>query len=162
MLRPPLPAESSSLIALAVSTGLFSPGDARALLGETLDTFHAGHLGEGHSILVWADGPSSEALGWAYFAPDAHAEGIWNLWWIGVAPSHHGRGVGEGLLRAVEERVKGASGRLLVIETSALPALARARRFYERCGYERCGQVPDFYAEGDAKVIFARRMIHGE
>lgn len=158
MLRPPLPSESSVLVALAVSTGLFSPHEARSLLGDTLDAFHAGQLGDGHTVGVWTDGSSSTPLGWTYFAPDMHADAVWNLWWIGVAPSHHGQGVGEALLRAVEGQVREADGRLLVVETSALAALARARRFYERCGYARCGEVPDFYAEGDAKVIFARRM----
>ena len=158
MLRPPLAFETPALVALAVSTELFQPHEAQALLGETLDAFHAGQLGEGHSVGVWDEGQDRTALGWTYFAPDAHADGVWNVWWIGVAPSHHGRGVGRALLGAVEARVQAAGGRLLVIETSALPALARTRRFYERCGYAVCGRVPDFYADGDAKVIFAKRV----
>ncbi len=158
MLRSPLSSETPALVALGVSTGLFQPHEARALLGDTLDAFHAGKLGDGHSVEVWADAVDQGPLGWTYFAPDAHADGVWNLWWIGVAPSQQGRGVGAALLGAIEARVRAGGGRLLVVETSALPALARTRRFYERCGYAVCGQVPDFYADGDGKVIFARRV----
>lgn len=145
------------MIALAVSIGLFSPHEAQALLGDTLDAFHAERLGEGHTVGVWDDG-SGAPLGWTYFARDEHADGIWNLWWIGVAPRHQGQGAGEALLGAVEAQVRAARGRLLVVETSALPALARTRRFYERSGYTACGHVPDFYADGDAKVIFCKRV----
>lgn len=158
MLRAPLPSETPALVALGISTGLFSADEAQALLGDTLDAFHAGQLGSGHAVGVWADDASPGPLGWTYFAPDDHAEGVWNLWWIGVLPSHHGAGVGQALMGAVEERVRDAGGRVLVVETSALPALARTRRFYQQRGYTECGAVPDFYADGDAKVIFARRV----
>ena len=62
------------------------------------------------------------------------------------------------MLAHVEESVVRAGGRLLVIETSDSDALARARRFYARAGYEDCGRIPHFYAENEAKVIFARRL----
>lgn len=59
---------------------------------------------------------------------------------------------------AVEREVRARGGRLLIIETSALPPTARARRFYERRGYAACGRIPDFYGDGDDKVIYAARM----
>ncbi len=83
---------------------------------------------------------------------------MWDLWWIGAAPAHHGQGIGDALLRSVESEVSTRGGRILVIETSALPPTARARRFYEKHGYSACGRVPDFYADGDDKVIYAKRM----
>ena len=109
-------------------------------------------------IVVWTPAPDAGPLGWVYFAQDAHAPGIWNLWWIGVRPANHGAGIGTALLRCVEGAVDAAAGRLLVIETSALPALAGTRMFYRQRGYRECGRVPDFYAPGDDKVIFAKRI----
>ncbi len=47
-----------------------------------------------------------------------------------------GQGVGEALLAHAELRAVTAGARLLIVETSALPALARARRFYGKHGYE--------------------------
>jgi ribosomal protein S18 acetylase RimI-like enzyme len=110
-------------------------------------------------VSVWSEAAASSPLGWTYYAPDDHAPSVWNLWWIGVAPALHGTGIGRALMGAIERSVQAAGGRLLVIETSALPALARTRRFYERLGYARCGEVPDFYSDGDGKVIFARRVV---
>jgi ribosomal protein S18 acetylase RimI-like enzyme len=97
------------------------------------------------------------ALAWAYYAPDQHADAVWNIWWIGVQPASQGLGAGRGLLHHIEARVAAQGARLVVIETSATAGLARARRFYASQGYAECGRVPDFYAEGDDKVVFARR-----
>jgi ribosomal protein S18 acetylase RimI-like enzyme len=159
ILRPPLPAETPILIEIAVSTGLFTLDEAEGLLGGVLRSLHAGELGAEHHVRVWSPSPDAAPAGWTYFSPDTFAPGVWNLWWIGVAPSHHGAGGGDALLSAAEAAVTAAGARLLVIETSALPPLARARAFYERRGYLNCGQVPDFYGAGDDKIIFARPMV---
>jgi len=61
-------------------------------------------------------------------------------------------------LKFVEDHVQNARGRVLVIETSSVPKLERTRKFYAKRGYSACGQVPDFYADGEDKVIFAKRL----
>lgn len=158
MIRPPVPDDTPALIALADATGLFQPGEADALLRGVLDGLHAGHLEEGHLALVWADEAAGPPAGWVYFAPTAKAHGVWDLWWIGVAPARQGHGIGGDLLRSVEAHVRAAGGRLLVIETSSQPALEPTRRFYAKHGYAECGLVPDFYADGDGKIIYAKRI----
>lgn len=158
--RSPLspPADREALIQLAVDTELFTDEEARALLGGVLDGLASSVLAEGHAAVCCRTQVDQAPGGWCYFAPDDHAAGVWNLWWIGVSPHRHGAGVGRALLHHVEETVRAAAGRLLVIETSESDKLARARRFYTAQGYTECGRVPDFYGEGEAKVIFARRL----
>ncbi len=158
MLRPASPEESGALVALAESTGVFNPGEAEALLGVVLEELHAGRLGNGHQAHVWASSVSAPAMGWVYFAPTSNAQGIWDLWWIGVAPDCQRRGIGDELLRFVEDHVLAAGGRLLLIETSSLPAFDSVRRFYVKRGYAECGRVPDFYDIGDSKVIYFKRI----
>ncbi len=158
MLRPAAPVDRTALVTLADATGVFRPDEAEALLGGVLDDLHAGRLGEGHLAQVWVDDPASRPAGWVYFAPAPLADGVWDLWWIGVAPARQGQGIGGELLRFVEAHVRAVSGRLLLVETSSLPAFDPTRRFYARHGYAECGLVPDFYADGDSKVIFAKRM----
>lgn len=158
MIRPATPADTESLLHVAVATGLFEPADAAALLGQVLADLHAGHLAAGHAVAMWVASAASAPEGWVYFAPDVYAEQVWDLWWIGVTPAAHGRGIGAALLESVEAAVTAARGRLLVIETSALDPLIRARAFYRRHGYDECGRIPDFYAAGDDKVIFAKRL----
>lgn len=50
------------------------------------------------------------------------------------------RGIGEALMRAAEQAAKDAGKTLLVLDTAS----ADAERLYARCGWTRCGMVPDY------------------
>lgn len=158
MFRAAVPEEISALVSLGLATGLFNPEDANLLLGQTLDDLHAGRLPEGHQAHVWIDDRTEVIAGWAYFAPTPKADGVWDLWWIGVHPKHQKTGIGRALLTAIEDIIRAMGGRLLVIETSSLPPLENTRRFYVKRGYSECGKVLHFYAMGDDKVIFAKQL----
>ena len=67
-------------------------------------------------------------------------------------------GVGSRLLQEVERRLALQDARLVIIETSSLPHYAPTRTFYERRGYQVVARVPDFYAQGDDRLIFAKRI----
>ena len=121
MIRPATPHETPALVALGASTGLFTPQEADALLRQVLDDLHAGRLGEDHQAHVWTDDATAQPAGWVYFSRDPHADGVWELWWIGVAPTRQGTGVGAELMRFVEARVRAAGGRVLMLATSSLP-----------------------------------------
>ena len=43
-------------------------------------------------------------------------------------------------------------------ETSGRPLYESTRAFYLRCGYRREAELADFYAPGDAKVIFVKTI----
>jgi ribosomal protein S18 acetylase RimI-like enzyme len=157
-IEPVDPRDRAHLLQVAVGTGLFTPEDAEALLGDVLDGIASATLQAGHEAACCRSDDNSVALGWCYFAPDDHAQGVWHLWWIGVAPDLHGSGAGKALLKHVERRVVTQGGRILIIETSDSDLLSRARRFYGSHGYTECGRIPHFYSEGESKVIFSRRI----
>lgn len=75
-----------------------------------------------------------------------------------VLPEHQGSGVGVALLTYVENAVHESGARLLVIETSDKEPMGRARRFYTKAGYTERGRTPDFYGDGEGKVIFSKRL----
>jgi GNAT superfamily N-acetyltransferase len=56
------------------------------------------------------------------------------------------RGVGAALLAAAEQSAREARRTLLVLDTAS----ADAERLYERAGWRRCGQIPDYalYPDG--------------
>ncbi|MBX9787833.1 MAG: GNAT family N-acetyltransferase [Pirellulales bacterium] len=150
--------EKAALLSLAVSTGLFTPEDAEGLLGGVLDSLAAGELPEGHNAVACRESRDDAANGWSYYAPDPYADKVWNVWWIGVRPDHHGGGAGQALLSHIEQAATASGVRVIVIETSDQALLARARSFYVKLGYEERGRIPDFYADGDSKVIFSRTL----
>ena len=79
MIRAATPGDTPALVALAVSTGLFLPHEADALLRGVLDELHAGRLGEDHLAYVWVDGLAGPPAGWVYFSRNAMANQIWDL-----------------------------------------------------------------------------------
>ena len=151
--RAVVPEDTEALLQIAVATSLFNPGEAEQLLGGILK----GSLGAGHTTRV-VDGPSAP-MGWTYFSPDAHEEGVWELWWIGVLPEYHGHGVGALLLADFEAVASRNGARILLISTSSTESTARARAFYVRQGYLQVGQIPEFYGPVDDKVIFWKRIV---
>lgn len=158
MIRSPRPAETDQLVAIGERTGIFGAGEAEALLRGTLDALYQGALEADHEVRVWADPGDDAAAGWVYFSPFDPAERAWQLWWIGVDPARHGQRIGDQLLRFVEQHVAAASGRVLVIETSSQPPLARARRFYADRGYSLRDVTADAYGPGDDKLTFVKAL----
>ena len=156
MLRDTLPSDTPELLALADSTGVFKPHEIQAL-GEVLDDYHAANHRHGHRALTSVSA-GDRAEGFAYFAPASMTDRTFELWWIAVAPECQGRGAGARLLRAAEDAVRAAGGRLLVIETSSTALYEPTRGFYRKFGYAEVATVPDWYAEGDSKVLFSKRL----
>lgn len=95
-------------------------------------------------------------LGYACYGPTPCTAGTWDLYWIAVAGETRGQGIGTILMEEIERRLVQQHARLVLIETSSRADYDPTRGFYERRGYEVVARVPDFYAVGDDRVIFAR------
>lgn len=96
--------------------------------------------------------------GWTYFSPDQHADDVWQVWWIGVCPTHEGQGIGSKLLSFAEQHAKSTGARIMLIETSSKPPYAKARRFYTARAYDKCGHVSNFYGPAEDKIVLAKQL----
>jgi ribosomal protein S18 acetylase RimI-like enzyme len=155
MIRPTLPSDTPALVALAQATGVFKPIEIEAL-EEVLDDYHDQMYRHGHRCITYEQG--GQIIGFAYYAPTAMTDRGWHLYWIAVSKQTQARGVGGDLLRYVEEDIRRAGGRQLLIETSSLPHYDLTRRFYLKHGYEQVCVQPDYYADGDDMVVFRKRL----
>jgi ribosomal protein S18 acetylase RimI-like enzyme len=99
-----------------------------------------------------------ELAGYACYGATPGTDGTYDLYWIAVHPAHQGAGGGSRLLDEVERRLHDREARLLVVETSARSDYESTRRFYEKRGYAEHARLSDFYALGDDRVIYARRL----
>jgi ribosomal protein S18 acetylase RimI-like enzyme len=160
MPRPAAPDDTPALVALAAATGVFKPHELDALT-EVLDDYHDANHAYRHRAWVTDAPDGSGPLGFVYFAPTAMTDRTWELWWIAVDPTRQRGGLGGDLLRFVEAEVTKARGRLLLIETSSTPAYHPTRQFYLKHAYSQVAEIPDFYADGDGKVIFSKRLGTG-
>ena len=95
-------------------------------------------------------------VAFANYAKNDFSTHSWDLFWIAVHQNSRNKKLGSLLLKAVEEDVKKAGGKILWIETSGRPLYASTEAFYQRNGYTLQASLKDFYAEGDPKQIYAR------
>jgi GNAT superfamily N-acetyltransferase len=151
----PRPADIAAVRALVAATGFFSAEEV-AVAGELVEERLARGEASGYAFL-FADGADG-LEGYSCFGPIALTQASWDLYWIAVAPARRGHGLGRRLLQASEAAIAAAGGRAVYAETSSRPLYAPTRAFYLACGYREAASIADFYAPGDGKVIFEKRL----
>jgi ribosomal protein S18 acetylase RimI-like enzyme len=134
------------------ATGLFPSDMLDEMAGPYLDAPGADEF--------WLTSVETDVVGVAYCAPERMAEGTWNLYLVAVRPDAQRGGQGAALVRAVEQRVAGEGGRVLLIETSGLGTFAGQRAFYDSLGYREEARIRDFYRAGEDKVVFWKSLKH--
>ena len=137
------------------STGLFRTGEVDVAVELVDDRLVKAAASDYEFAFAEAEG---RLLGFACFGHNSMTVASYDLYWICVDKTLHGRGVGKQLLEAAEQRVRELGGQRLYIETSARPDYVATRGFYLRCGYTLEAELADYYAPGDGKAIFVRAI----
>ena len=152
VIRPTGPADRDAILALVEGSGQFEAA-ALAHVRSTLESHLAGQ-GDG----IWLTADDGEPVGVAYCAPEAVTSGTWNLLMLWMRDDRHGQGHGTALVRQVEEALRSRKARLLIVETSCLPAFATARSFYAKCGFEHEATIRNYFAAGDHKMVLTKSL----
>ena len=98
------------------------------------------------------------AFGFAYCEPERMTEGTYNLLAIAVSTDRQRSGIGAALIRHVENDVRERNGLLLLVETSTDLDQDGAREFYLKDGFTEEARIRDFYAPGQTKVVFWKKI----
>jgi hypothetical protein len=150
LIRPSVHSDLPALERVLDATGLF-PSE---LLGGMTSGFFAGET-EGETWLTLDDG-GPVAL--ASYVPERLTEGTVERPGHRGAPRRAGARARLGA-HAPHRAGAGARGeRVLLVETSGVPAFDRTRAFYRGLGYDEEARIRDFYAAGDDKVIFRKAL----
>jgi ribosomal protein S18 acetylase RimI-like enzyme len=147
--------DPSAVRALVTATGMFRPNEidvAEELVAERLARGEA----SGYYFILAEE--EHRVVGYVCYGPITVTLYSYDLYWIVVHPEHQGRGLGRRLLAEAERRITQQGGRQIYIETSGLPTYEPTRTFYDRCGYELEATIRDFYAPGDDKLVYVRRL----
>ena len=112
--------------------------------------------GEDYQALVAEE--NGVVVGYICFGDIPLTVAAWDIYWLAVWSGWRGRGVGRALLAEAEGRIKQGGGYLVLIETSSKPNYLLTRRFYRKNGYSEASRIKDFYAPGDHRVTFAKRI----
>jgi ribosomal protein S18 acetylase RimI-like enzyme len=153
MVRKTIPSDVPAVLAIIESSGQFD-ADALEHVKETLSSYFATG-----SEALWLTADDDEVVGVAYCVPEPVTNGTWNLLMLWTRQDRHGQGHGSALVKHVEEILEECGVRLLIVETSSLPDFAPARKFYDRCGFQQEARVKDFFADGDDKLIYSKRLL---
>lgn len=161
VVRPLRRDDRSSIERILRQTQVFLEMEVQCAL-ELIDVY-LNNVDQKDYILACAVDESDQPRGYVCYGPTPLTAGTYDLYWIAVDPAWHGRGIGRLLVEYVEHQVCEAASsttpaRLLIIETSSLPRYESARQLYYRHHYSEVARIPDFYADGDDRVIYAKRL----
>ncbi len=104
---------------------------------------------------------AGRVAGYTCYGPIACTESSYDLYWIVVDRAFQGRGFGRLLLAETERRIAEQGGVRVYAETSGRPQYQSTRDFYEHFGYRKEAELTDFYAPGDAKVVYVKVVRGG-
>lgn len=155
MIRLATKDDQDVVIAIAKNVRLFEPEEL-VFLEEMFNKWLEGDLGENSKWIVASKG--GVVIGTAYFAPEQFANGTWNVYFIAVEPDKQRSGIGADLMDYIEKVLATQGERVLIVETSSLPRLEKARKFYLRQGYYQESCIREFYKAGDDKITFRKSL----
>jgi ribosomal protein S18 acetylase RimI-like enzyme len=156
MITAAQPKDGPEILAISAGVEVFIEEEVETVDELWRDYLNRGAQASGYHFLVFRE--QEHVRGYACYGPRALTEGTYDLYWIAVDKQQHGKGVGKALLRVVEEEVRSAGGRLIVIETSGIEKYAPTRGFYKAAGYLLEATLRDFYSDGDDLVIFTKHL----
>jgi len=141
---------------LVREAGGFSEAEIELAVSLAEDALAHGADASGHHFLLACRG--ERVLGYACFGPIDGTRDAFDLYWIVVGAAGQGRGLGRRLLGESEARIRARGGRRVYVETSGRRDYEPTRTFYERSGYTAEARLADFYATGDDKWIYVKRL----
>jgi GNAT superfamily N-acetyltransferase len=147
--------DKPAILQILKNTPEFEP-DEVVVAEEVIDCYLQDPIGSGYHILVAKTGSSH--VGYICYGNVPLTKGTWDIYWIAVDLSEQAKGLGKTLLSSAEKNIRDNQGSLILIETSSKPGYERTRCFYKSRGYEIICRIADFYAPGDDKVIFQKRL----
>jgi len=155
-IRPIEPGDREAIRALIAGTRAFKPFEVDVAM-ELVDVALTNKEQEDYHpyVLTEEDGT---VVAYACFGKNAMTTGTFDLYWIATRADRMGKGYGRTILSFVEGEVLRRGGYLLVIETSSQESYGSTREFYEKVGCTLAAQLPDYYAKGDDKLIYLRRL----
>ena len=153
--RPMASQDKPAIIQMLRNIPEFRPAELE-VAEEVIDSYLHDSIRSGYHVFV-AEVDSSIA-GYICYGPTPLTESTWDIYWLAVSPNQQSQGIGKALLTFAEVNIKETRGRLALIDTSSKPEYEATRRFYQAQGYEPTCRIADFYAPGDDKLVFQKRL----
>jgi GNAT superfamily N-acetyltransferase len=148
------PDDKPTVLDLIRATGMFTPAELD--VAEELIDIYLGVPEQPDYRIVVIENDRRDVAGYMTWGPTPMAEAAYDLYWMAVAPSAQGKGLGKALVKWLEAEIRKLNGRMILIETSSQPRYHPTRQFYVNLDYKEVARIPDYYKAGDDRVIYAK------
>ncbi|MFO7665979.1 MAG: GNAT family N-acetyltransferase [Desulfobacterales bacterium] len=142
--------------AMVEATGFFSDDEVEISVELVIERLSYGV--ESGYYFLFAEDDKGNLIGYTCYGPVTGTESSFDLYWIVVDNDFRGCGTGKLLDSKTVELVKNMGGTRIYAETSSRKQYEPTRAFYRKNGYHEAAFLEDFYAPGDGKVIFVKRI----
>ena len=149
------PADRDAILQFVRDTGYFRDDEVEIAREVLDDALRDGPPGDYQSYTALLDGVP---VGWVCFGHTPCTIGTYDIYWIAVDARQQGKGFGKALLLHSESLIAGLGGRISVLETSGRQLYDSTRGFYLKLGYIEEARLKEFYAPGDDKVVYTKRL----
>ena len=148
--------DREAILSIARTTDAFTAEDV-VCVDELLTTYLRNGDSHEYTFLAATD-DQGRVIGFVCYGPTPLTDRTFDAYWLAVSPASRRQGTGKALFLQMEENLRNAGARLLVLETSGTPEYAAARRMYERLGWTGRLAAPDFYRQGDDLIIYSKPL----
>jgi ribosomal protein S18 acetylase RimI-like enzyme len=146
----------SAIQEIVSSTDFFTPAEIAVALELAEERLSKG-VASGY-LFLFAEDEIGQVSGYACYGPVPATEATYDLYWIAVHRDRQHGGLGRELLTRTEAAIAAAGGRDVYAETSSRALYRTTQAFYAKAGYRLAAEFPDFYAAGDGKLVFVKRL----
>ena len=106
-------------------------------------------------VFAEADGIT---VAYSCFGPITMSKTSFDLYWIATHNDYRGKGIGRRILEETCEQARSMGCSIIIAETSGLPHYEPTRAFYLSNKFELEARLKDFYAMGDDKLFYTKRI----
>ena len=156
IIRPLQPRDRLRIQDIVHAVGNFNPAETDVAMELVDDALQKGSVSD---YIVYVLEKDAAVCGYACFGKTPLTDSTFDFYWMAVDPLHQRQGLGRALIRFVEEEVQRRGGAMLILETSSLETYRRTVRIYELSGYTLTARIPNFYRQGDDKLIYIKTFF---
>jgi len=150
-----MPGDVTAVKEMAESTGFFYDFEIPVAVELVEDALIDGEHSPYKFLFAEIDG---KPVSYTCFGHIMGTEAGYDLFWIITHNDYRGKGIGKIILEETQRIIKELGGKYLIAETSGLEKYTPTRNFYLKSGYKLEAEIPDYYKDGDAKMVYIYRF----
>lgn len=107
----------------------------------------------------YAENESGEIVGINCIAENEQKTGGYSWDYVAVHHNYRKTGIAAAMIAEMNLFLKARQARYIVTYTCDLPEYSRIRGLFERGGFTLVGRCPDYYYEGEDRLIYHRKLV---